>query len=41
MPAGRALFIETPEIRAAIQRPLIRDAETGQEIIAHIVASTR
>jgi hypothetical protein len=41
MPHGRAQFTETPRIRAVIQRPLVFEAETGQQIIAHIVASIR
>lgn len=41
MPEGRARFTETPEVRAAIQRPLVSDRHTGVEIIAELVASIR
>jgi hypothetical protein len=39
MPGGRALFLETSEIRAAIQRPLVCDPQGGEQIIAHLVAT--
>ncbi len=39
MPEGHALFLETPEIRAAIQRPLVSDRQTGADIIAQLVAT--
>ncbi len=39
MPGGRAFFLETPEIRAAVQRQLVRDPQGGKEIIAHVVAT--
>ena len=39
MPGGRALFLETTEIRAAIQRPLVRDPQAGEEIIGHLMAT--
>jgi hypothetical protein len=39
MPEGRAVFVETTEVRAVIQRPLVRDPQAGEEIIAHLVAS--
>jgi hypothetical protein len=41
MPNGRARFAETPEIRAAIQRPLVSHRHTGVEIIADLIASIR
>jgi hypothetical protein len=39
MPEGRARFLETMEIRAAIQRPLVRDPQSGEQIIAHLVTA--
>ena len=39
MPDGRTRFCETAEIRAAIQQPLVRDAQRGDEIIALLVAT--
>ncbi len=39
MPFGRARFVETPGIRAAIQRPLVAGRQTGGQIIAHLVAT--
>lgn len=39
MPEGGALFLETSEVRAAIQRPLVRDPQGGEQIIAHLVAT--
>jgi hypothetical protein len=39
MPEGRALFLETSTIRAAIQRALVGDPQGGQQIIAHLVAA--
>jgi hypothetical protein len=39
MPGGRARFLETLQIRAAIQRPLIRDPQDGEQIIAYLVAT--
>jgi hypothetical protein len=39
MPEGRAVFLETSQIRAAIQRPLVRDPQGGEQIIAHLVAT--
>jgi hypothetical protein len=39
MPGGRALFLETSRIRAAIQRPLVSDPQGGEQIIAHLVAT--
>jgi hypothetical protein len=39
MPGGRALFLETRQIRAAIQRPLVRDPQDGEQIIADLVAT--
>ena len=37
MPHGHALFLETPEVRAAIQRPLLSGAQTGREIIEQLI----
>ncbi len=39
MPDGHARFLETIEIRSAVQRPLVRDPQGGEEIIAHLVAT--
>lgn len=39
MPEGRALFLETSAVRAAIQRQIVHDPQMGEEIIALIVAS--
>lgn len=39
MPHGRARFLETPEIRAAIQRPLVSGPRAGAEILAGLVAT--
>jgi hypothetical protein len=39
MPDGRARFMETQEIRAAILRPLVSDRQTGVQIIVGLVAS--
>lgn len=39
MPGGRARFLETLQIRAAIQRPLVRDPQDGEQIIAYLVAT--
>ena len=39
MPGGGARFLETLQIRAAIQRPLIRDPQDGEQIIAYLVAT--
>ncbi|MBB3044235.1 hypothetical protein FHU40_004072 [Nocardioides soli] len=39
MPEGRALILETTQIRAAIQRPLVRDPQAGEQIIANLVAT--
>ena len=39
MPHGQARFLETPEIRAAIQRPLVSNPRAGVEIIAELVAT--
>lgn len=41
MPQGRARFVETPAMRAAIQRPLVSDRQTGAEIIAALVSTAR
>ncbi|GLH98674.1 hypothetical protein Pa4123_39490 [Phytohabitans aurantiacus] len=37
MPDGKAVFLETSELRAAIQRPLLGSRMTGQEILALVV----
>ncbi|CAN5878639.1 hypothetical protein BH24ACT15_BH24ACT15_37960 [soil metagenome] len=39
MPDGQAFFLETPEIRAAIRRPLVAERQAGVEIIAELVAT--
>lgn len=39
MPDGKAAFVEIPEIRAAIQRALVSDAESGAAVIAKLVAT--
>jgi hypothetical protein len=39
MPGGRAFFLETVQVRAAIQRPLVRDPQDGEQIIAYLVAT--
>ena len=39
MPGGRARFLETLQIRAAVQRPLVRGPQDGEQIIAHLVAT--
>lgn len=39
MPGGRAWFVETQRIRAAIQRPLVTERQTGAQIIAQLVAT--
>jgi hypothetical protein len=39
MPEGRARFVETPAVRAAVQRPIVSGPQTGVEILAQIVAT--
>lgn len=39
MPNGKAAFVEVPEIRAALHRALVSDAEDGAGIIAKLVAT--
>ena len=39
MPGDRALFLETSRVRAAIQLPLVRDPQGGEQIIANLVAT--
>ena len=39
MPGGQATFVETPEIRALICRPLASEATRGVAIIAQLVAA--
>lgn len=38
-PEGRARFVETPEIRAAIQRPLVSKALDGPAILDLVVST--
>lgn len=39
MPHDRARFVESPQIRAAILRPLVSDSQTGTQIITLLVAT--
>jgi hypothetical protein len=39
MPHGRAVFVEVPEMRAAVQRALVSDEEDGSAIIAKLIAT--
>jgi hypothetical protein len=39
MPHGKAVFVEAPQIRAAVQRALVSDEEDGAAIIAKLVAT--
>lgn len=39
MPNGKAFFVEIPEIRAAVQRALVSDAEDEAGIIAKLVVT--
>lgn len=39
MPEGRARFVETPAVRAAVQRPLVDDPQAGREIVDLLVAT--
>lgn len=39
MPGGQATFLETPEIRALICRPLSSEAQSGVAIVAQLVAA--
>jgi hypothetical protein len=41
MPDKRAIFLETAELRAAIQRPLSGTLMSGHEILALLVATAR
>lgn len=41
MPDGKAVFRETDELRAAIQRPLLNGRMTGHEILALVVETAR
>jgi hypothetical protein len=41
MRGGASRFVETPEVRAVIQRPLSGTPMTGEEILALMVATTR
>ena len=41
MPDRQARFLETPEIRATVQRPLLSGPQTGAEILAQIVDTAR
>jgi hypothetical protein len=40
MPERRAVFLETPEVRAVVQRALAGGARSGAEILGLIVATT-
>jgi hypothetical protein len=40
-PHGLALFVETPAIRAAIQRPMITAPMTGKQVLELIVVTAR
>lgn len=39
MPQGTAVFVEVPEIRAAVQRALVSEEEDGAAIIAKLIAT--
>ena len=39
MPQGKAVFVEVPEIRAAVQRALVSEEEDGAAIIAKLIAT--
>src|SRR5690606_20465927 len=39
MPDSGAHFLESPQIRAAILRPLVSESQTGRQIIALLVAT--
>jgi hypothetical protein len=41
MPRGTALFIETPALRAAVQRPLAGPPVSGSDILGLIVTSRK
>lgn len=41
MGEGSSTFVETPELRAAVQRPLSGTPMTGAEILALLVATAR
>lgn len=41
LPDGEALFIEVPEIRATVQRPISSSAQNGEAILAHLVSTAR
>ncbi|MGN9909295.1 hypothetical protein ACTMTJ_17260 [Phytohabitans sp. LJ34] len=41
MPDGKAVFLETSELRTAIQRPLLGSRMTGHEILALVVSTAR
>jgi len=41
MPDLKAVFLETDELRAAIQRPLLGSRMTGQEILALVMRTAR
>jgi hypothetical protein len=41
MPDGQAAFVEVPEIRRSVQRPLVAGPQSGPMIIAQLVATAR
>jgi hypothetical protein len=41
MPRSRAVFLETPEVRAVVQRALAGGARSGAMVIELIIATTR
>lgn len=41
MPGGQAAFVEAPEIRRSVQRPLVAGPQSGSMIIAELVATAR
>ena len=41
MPDGKAVFLETSDLRAAIQRPLLGGPMTGHEILTLVVKTAR
>lgn len=40
-PNGQSVFVETPEIRAAIQRPIVADPQDGAAILDLVVNAAR
>ena len=41
VPDGKAVFVETDELRAAIQRPLLGSRMTGHEILVLVLNTAR